>query len=119
MLTHMFTMSLAPSVEMFHLVFIAIDRYEAVYNLLRYSTKITIPIAWLMVFASWAILHCTPMAYYLKRQMYVTWINSLHRLGSRNILFNTLWGSIDTLIAFFFPCSIMGSLYTRTLLVAK
>lgn len=110
------------SVSIFHLVFIAIDRYEAVCNPLRYSTKITIPIAWLMVFASWAVaaLYSYCLLYSKANVRGLDeFIASIYCLGSCNIVFNALWGALDTLIAFFFPCSVMVGLYTKILLVAK
>lgn len=110
------------SVSIFHLVFIAIDRYEAVCNPLHYSTKITIPIAWLMVFASWAVaaLYSYCLLYSKANVRGLDeFIASIYCLGSCNIVFNALWGTLDTLIAFFFPCSVMVGLYTKILLVAK
>uniref|UniRef100_A0A4W5QCM9 Trace amine associated receptor 5 n=1 Tax=Hucho hucho TaxID=62062 RepID=A0A4W5QCM9_9TELE len=113
---------LLTSVSIFHLVFIAIDRYESVCNPLHYSTKITIPIAWLMVFASWAFaaLYSYGLLYSKENVRGLDeFIASIYCLGSCNIFLNALWGALDTLIAFFFPCSVMVGLYTKIFLVAK
>ncbi|XP_036406085.1 trace amine-associated receptor 13c-like [Megalops cyprinoides] len=110
------------SVSIFHLIFIAIDRYQAVCNPLRYTTAITIPIAWVMSALSWGVA-----AVYSYGLLYSKanikgleeYIASIYCLGSCVLLFNALWGALDTLIAFLLPCSVMVGLYAKIFLVAR
>ncbi|XP_066534038.1 trace amine-associated receptor 13c-like [Hoplias malabaricus] len=113
---------LLTSASIFHLIFIATDRYEAVCHPLHYPTKITIPIAWLMVALSWI----TAAGYsfgvtYSKANIadLDEYISSISCVGSCNLLFNALWSVLDTLICFFLPCSVMVCLYTLIFLVSR
>ncbi|XP_072550841.1 trace amine-associated receptor 13c-like [Salminus brasiliensis] len=110
------------SVSIFHLICIATDRYQAVCHPLHYPTRITIPIAWLMVALSWATA-----AVYSYGLMYSKantasldeYIESISCMGSCNLLFNALWGALDTLIGFLLPCLVMVCLYAQIFLVSK
>ena len=110
------------SVSIFHLICIAVDRHEAVCKPLHYSRNITMAVAWLMVSASWALA-----ALYSYCLMYSKanikgledYLASIYCLGSCNLLFNKLWGTLDTIIAFFFPCTVMVGLYAKIFLVAR
>ncbi|XP_030638776.1 trace amine-associated receptor 13c-like [Chanos chanos] len=110
------------SVSIFHLICIAIDRYQAVCNPLHYPTRMTIPVAWLMIALSWGVA-----AIYSYGLLYSKaniagldeFIESIYCFGSCNLLFNALWGALDTLIAFLLPCSVMAGLYAKIFLVAK
>ncbi|XP_061097646.1 trace amine-associated receptor 13c-like [Conger conger] len=110
------------TVSIFHLIFIALDRYQAVCNPLHYSTRITIPIAWLMSAVSWFI----PGFYgfgLLYSQANIKgmeeYISSVKCLGSCFIFFSPLWGIMDAVISFFVPCFVMMGFYSKIFLVAR
>ncbi|XP_064197268.1 trace amine-associated receptor 13c-like [Anguilla rostrata] len=111
--------------SIFHLIFIAIDRHQAVCNPLHYSTRITIPIAFLMSTLSWIIAAAYSYGLlYSKADVkgLEDYIASIHCLGGCIhfvLSFNALWGVLDTLIAFFVPCFVMMSLYAKIFLVAR
>ncbi|XP_066533821.1 trace amine-associated receptor 13c-like [Hoplias malabaricus] len=110
------------TVSIFHLICIATDRYEAVCHPLQYPTKITIPIAWLMVALSWiAVGGYSYGLLYSKANIadLDEYISSISCVGSCNLLFNALWGVLDTTICFFLPCSIMICLYAQIFLVSR
>ncbi|XP_070762023.1 trace amine-associated receptor 13c-like [Enoplosus armatus] len=110
------------TLSIFHLICIAVDRQQAICNPLHYSTKITMSLAWIMVCVSWALA-----AVYSYGLLYSKaniagledYIASINCLGSCNLLFNPLWGILDSVICFFFPCTVMVSLYTKIFIVAK
>ncbi|XP_029109627.1 trace amine-associated receptor 13c-like [Scleropages formosus] len=110
------------SVSIFHLISIAIDRYQAVCNPLRYPTTITIPVVWLMIFLSWgAAAAYSYSLLYTKANVagleeYIALINCL---GSCNLLFNALWAALDTLAEFFLSCCVMIGVYAKIFLVAR
>ncbi|XP_051253980.1 trace amine-associated receptor 13c-like [Dicentrarchus labrax] len=110
------------SVSIFHLICIAVDRQQAICNPLHYSRKITMPVAWFMICVSWTLA-----AVYSYGLLYSKaniegledYILSINCLGSCNLLFNPLWGVLDSITAFFFPCTVMVCLYTKIFIVAK
>ncbi|CAL8372461.1 unnamed protein product [Gadus morhua 'NCC'] len=110
------------SVSIFHLICIAVDRHEAVCKPLHYSRNITMTVAWLMVSASWALAalysYCLIYSKANIRGL-EDYLASIYCLGSCNMLFNKLWGTLDTIIAFFFPCTVMVGLYAKIFLVAR
>ncbi|KAJ3590190.1 hypothetical protein NHX12_008144 [Muraenolepis orangiensis] len=110
------------SVSIFHLICIAVDRHEAVCNPLHYSRNITMPVARLMVSASWALaaLHAFGLIYSKANVRGLEdYMASIYCLGSCNMLFNKLWGTLNSVISFFFPCTVMVGLYSKIFLVAK
>ncbi|XP_041107631.1 trace amine-associated receptor 13c-like [Polyodon spathula] len=110
------------SVSIFHLISIAVDRYYAVCDPLHYSSKITIPIAWLMVAISWVIsaIYTYSLLYSKANiQGLEEYISSVSCEGNCVLWFNRLWGTLDTLIAFFMPCSVMLGLYAKIFVVAR
>ncbi|KAI7800174.1 trace amine-associated receptor 13c-like [Triplophysa rosa] len=110
------------SVSIFHLIFIAIDRYQAVCHPLQYPTRVTIPVAWVMVLLSWSLA-----AFYSFGLVYSKaneegmdeYFASIECIGSCSLYFNALWSALDTLFTFFVPCSVMIGLYSRIFVVAK
>ncbi|XP_036406086.1 trace amine-associated receptor 13c-like [Megalops cyprinoides] len=110
------------SVSIFHLIFIAIDRYQAVCNPLRYTTAITITIAWLMSALSWGVaaIYSYGLLYSNGRETGLDeYISTVHCFSICLLFFNAFWGILDTLIAFFVPCSVMVGLYAKIFLVAR
>ncbi|XP_017562388.1 trace amine-associated receptor 13c-like [Pygocentrus nattereri] len=113
---------LLTTASIFHLMCVATDRYQAVCHPLQYPTRITIPTAWLMVAVSWITA-----AGYSYGLMYSKanvekldeYIESISCMGSCNLVFNALWGALDTLIGFLLPCTVMFCLYAQIFLVSK
>uniref|UniRef100_A0AAY4CV76 G-protein coupled receptors family 1 profile domain-containing protein n=1 Tax=Denticeps clupeoides TaxID=299321 RepID=A0AAY4CV76_9TELE len=110
------------SASIYHLVFIAIDRYQAVCNPLLYPTRVTIRTAWLTIAVSWV----TAAGYsyglvYSKANVngLMEMLQSTYCVGSCNLLFNAVWGALDTSLTFFLPCTVMMGLYAKIFLVAK
>ncbi|XP_056620933.1 trace amine-associated receptor 13c-like [Triplophysa dalaica] len=110
------------SVSILHLVCIAFDRYQAVCHPLQYPTRVTIPIAWIMVLLSWCMI-----ALYSYGLLYSKanvegmdeFLKSRYCVGSCSLYFNALWSVLDTLITFFLPCCVMIGLYVRIFVVAQ
>ncbi|NP_001076510.1 trace amine associated receptor 13d isoform X1 [Danio rerio] len=110
------------SVSIFHLIFIAVDRHQAVCFPLQYPTMITIPVAWVMVMISWsmAALYSYGLVYSKANMEGLDeYIQSMYCVGGCTLYFNALWSVLDTLITFFLPCSVMIGLYARIFVVAK
>ncbi|XP_057209457.1 trace amine-associated receptor 13c-like [Triplophysa rosa] len=108
------------SVSIFHLIFIAIDRYQAVCHPLQYPTRVTIPVAWVMVLLSWSLaaLYSYGLVY-SKANVEGMEVESIDCIGSCSLHFNALWSVLDTIFTFFVPCSVMIGLYARIFVVAK
>ncbi|XP_006014281.1 trace amine-associated receptor 13c-like [Latimeria chalumnae] len=114
---------LLTSVSIYHLIFIAVDRYYAVCKPLLYSTKITIPVAGVFVTISWviSIIYTYGLLYSKAHILGIEDnVGSISCQGSCFApLFNELWGTLDSLLTFFIPCSVMTGLYTKIFVVAK
>ncbi|XP_040033987.2 trace amine-associated receptor 13c-like [Gasterosteus aculeatus] len=110
------------TVSIFHLICIAIDRQQAICNPLHYSRNITISVAWIMVCASWALaaIYSHGLIYSKANVAGIEdYIASISCVGSCNLVFNPLWGLLDNIFCFFFPCILMVCLYTKVFIVAK
>ncbi|XP_055042909.2 trace amine-associated receptor 13c-like [Misgurnus anguillicaudatus] len=110
------------SVSIFHLIFIAIDRYQAVCHPLHYHRRVTIPVAWVMVLLSWSMAALYAYGVLFSKanvEGLDEFLASVHCLGGCSLYFNALWSVLDTLFTFFLPCSVMIGLYARIFVVAK
>ncbi|XP_049927788.1 trace amine-associated receptor 13c-like [Epinephelus moara] len=110
------------TVSILHLICIAVDRQQAICNPLHYSRNITMSVAWVMVFASWALaaVYSFGLLYSKANSAGLEdYMASLNCLGSCNPVYNHLWGVLDSVISFFFPCTVMVCLYTKVFIVAK
>ncbi|XP_020496622.2 trace amine-associated receptor 13c-like [Labrus bergylta] len=110
------------TLSIFHLICIAVDRQQAICDPLHYSMKITMPVAWIMVCCSWALAAVFSFGLLYSKANVAgleDYIESINCLGSCYLLFNHLWGILDSIIVFFFPCIVMVCLYTQIFVVAK
>ncbi|XP_059187035.1 trace amine-associated receptor 13c-like [Centropristis striata] len=110
------------TLSIFHLICIAVDRQQAICNPLHYSRNITMSVAWVMVCASWTLAAVFSYGLLYSKANNAgleDYIASIYCLGSCNLLFNPLWGILDAIICFFFPCTVMVCLYTKIFIVAK
>ncbi|XP_028809332.1 trace amine-associated receptor 13c-like [Denticeps clupeoides] len=110
------------SASIYHLIFIAIDRYQAICSPLLYTTRVTIRTAWLMIAISWtfASLYGFGLVFSkVNEKDLKETFQSVYCLGSCNLMFNEVFGVLDTSLTFFLPCSVMIGLYAKIFLVAK
>ncbi|XP_056230591.1 trace amine-associated receptor 13c-like [Seriola aureovittata] len=110
------------TVSIFHLVCIAVDRQQAICNPLHYSRKITMSVACIMVYVSWALAALFSYGLLYSKANVAgleEYMVSINCFGSCYLLFNPLWGILDSIIVFFFPCTVMICLYTKIFIVAK
>ncbi|XP_068593847.1 trace amine-associated receptor 13c-like [Cebidichthys violaceus] len=110
------------TLSIFHLISIAIDRQQAICNPLHYSRNFTMSVAWIMVCASWALaaVYSFGLLYSKANEAGIEdYMASINCLGSCNLVFNPLWGILDSVICFFFPCTVIVCLYTEIFIVAK
>ncbi|KAI5094603.1 trace amine associated receptor 13e, partial [Silurus meridionalis] len=95
--------------SIFHLISIAIDRYQAVCYPLQYPTRVTLPVAWLMVAVSWTA--ATVYSYSLLLTKANIDIEMTNCLGSCSLILNAVWAMLNIVIGFFLPCCVMVCLY--------
>ncbi|XP_030287622.1 trace amine-associated receptor 13c-like [Sparus aurata] len=110
------------TISIFHLVCIAVDRQQAICNPLHYSRKITMSVAMMMVCISWALAAVFSYGLLYSKANIAgleEYMASINCLGSCYLFFNPLWGILDSVVCFFFPCTIMVCLYTQIFFVAK
>uniref|UniRef100_A0A671UFM7 G-protein coupled receptors family 1 profile domain-containing protein n=1 Tax=Sparus aurata TaxID=8175 RepID=A0A671UFM7_SPAAU len=110
------------TLSIFHLVCIAVDRQQAICNPLHYSRRITMSVAVMMVCISWALAAVFSYGLLYSKANIAgleDYMASINCLGSCYLLFNPLWGILDSVICFFFPCTVMVCLYTQIFVVAK
>uniref|UniRef100_A0A8C4RM65 G-protein coupled receptors family 1 profile domain-containing protein n=1 Tax=Erpetoichthys calabaricus TaxID=27687 RepID=A0A8C4RM65_ERPCA len=97
------------------LVFIAIDRYFAVCYPFLYTAKITIPVTWGVIGLSWFL------------SVFYTWA-ILYFRGNADVdpcpgdcvfVLNLTWGTTDLVCSFIMPVSLMVTLYTKIIIIAK
>ncbi|XP_028654793.2 trace amine-associated receptor 1-like [Erpetoichthys calabaricus] len=110
------------TVSIFHLGFIAVDRYYAVCDPLCYSTKITIKVAFLFVLIGWVIpfLYSFSLIFF---DSYNKGHEDIHAQMSCNgdkclLLYNELWSLIN-LCTFVIPCFAMIGIYGQIFKVAS
>ncbi|XP_046730091.1 trace amine-associated receptor 13c-like [Silurus meridionalis] len=108
--------------SIFHLISIAIDRYQAVCYPLQYPTRVTIPVAWFMVAVSWtaSVVYSYTLLYSKANvEKLDDYIASISCLGYCGLLFNALCAALDACICFFLPCFVMFCLYAQIFFISK
>ncbi|XP_034157762.1 trace amine-associated receptor 13c-like [Pangasianodon hypophthalmus] len=107
--------------SIFHLICIAVDRYQAVCHPLQYPTRVTKPVAWLMAALSWTIAAVYSYSILFTKANVENLDNytaSINCLGSCIFLINALYAVLSTFIAFILPCSFMICLYAQIFLIS-
>ncbi|XP_064411275.1 trace amine-associated receptor 4-like [Latimeria chalumnae] len=108
--------------SIFHLCFIAVDRYYAVCDPLRYTTKITTPVILLFLVISWTvpILFAFGVVFSeINLEGIEDFVASISCKGFCVLLFNKLWGILAPIVAFFIPGTVMVGIYVKIYIVAK
>ncbi|XP_062857988.1 trace amine-associated receptor 13c-like [Trichomycterus rosablanca] len=108
--------------SVFHLIFVAADRYQAVCHPLQYPTRVTLSVAWLMVAVSWigATVYSFGLLFSKAHlEGLDDYVADVSCQGYCNLFFNALWSVLDTCICFLLPCSVMVGLYVQIFLVSK
>ncbi|XP_028654806.1 trace amine-associated receptor 4-like [Erpetoichthys calabaricus] len=109
------------TVSIYHLCFIAIDRYYAICEPLHYTRKINYKVISLFIFLAWMIPGvCSFGIIYSKsnEQGLEDVLAILTCEGGCLLLYNKLWALLGPLI-FIAPCVVMIGIYTKIFCVAK
>ncbi|XP_077137795.1 trace amine-associated receptor 4-like [Ranitomeya variabilis] len=108
--------------SIFHLFFIAVDRYYAICHPLHYSRKITISVIELYIFVSWSV----PCLYSFGLVLSNVNTEGLEGqetlvpcMGSCSLVFNKIWSIFSAMFSFFIPGTLMIGIYIYIFSVAK
>ncbi|XP_030287619.1 trace amine-associated receptor 13c-like [Sparus aurata] len=110
------------TLSIIHLICIAVDRHQAICNPMHYSRNITISVAMIMVCVGWALAAVYSFGLIFSKTTVAGLediMASAACLGICNNPISTLWGILDSVFCFFFPCTVMVCLYTQIFIVAK
>ncbi|XP_062858004.1 trace amine-associated receptor 13c-like [Trichomycterus rosablanca] len=108
--------------SIFHLIFIATDRYHAVCHPLQYPTRITLPVAWVMAALSWALASLyafSVVGLKANEQGLEDYLASIDCFGNCFFLVNMTCASVSTSFFFILPVLVMIGLYSQIFLVSE
>ncbi|XP_028654764.1 trace amine-associated receptor 13c-like [Erpetoichthys calabaricus] len=110
---------LLTTVSVSNLVFIAIDRYVAVCDPLLYGTKITIPLIQIGISSSWILSVLYAWAILFFKGHYLTRDDGFVCLGECVGFYTKVWGIVDLIVTFIFPCTVIICLYSKVFMVVR
>ncbi|KAM3591282.1 uncharacterized protein V6R79_026035 [Siganus canaliculatus] len=111
------------TLSIFHLIWIAVDRHQAICRPLLYARRVTASAAAVMASCSWALaaVYAFGLLYsgdnVAGLEEHVAAAASCR--GACSLLFNRLWSVLDSVICFFAPCAAMIALYAQVFVVAR
>ncbi|KAM4693054.1 trace amine-associated receptor 4-like [Discoglossus pictus] len=108
--------------SIFHLLFISLDRYQAVCHPLHYYRKVTIRVVEVYIFISWSF-PCVYSFGLILSNVNTEGLEEYTALipcrGSCVLVVNKLWGAISVSISFFIPGTLMIGIYLHIFSVAR
>ncbi|XP_043921056.1 trace amine-associated receptor 13c-like [Protopterus annectens] len=109
------------SASIIHLIFIAIDRYYAICDPLHYTNKINNCVIGMYLTVSWAVPVIYANVSLLSKSVIEqgNYITPNACIGSCQVIFNEVLGTIDYLVSFFIPCLLMLGMYAKIFIVAR
>ncbi|XP_052025174.1 trace amine-associated receptor 1 [Apodemus sylvaticus] len=111
------------SASIFHLAFISIDRYCAVYDPLRYRAKINVSTIFVMILVSWSLpaVFAFGMIFLELNLKGVEelYYNQVGSLGGCSLFFSKVSGVLAFITSFYIPGSVMLFVYYRIYFIAK
>ncbi|KAK2846245.1 hypothetical protein Q7C36_011099 [Tachysurus vachellii] len=102
--------------SIFHLISIAIDRYQAVCYPLQYPTRVTIPVAWFMVAVSWTATTVYTYSFFFTNARIDSGLTNC--LGTCSLFMDSLWAIMSIVTGFFIPCCVMICLYAKIIFIS-
>ncbi|KAM9495251.1 trace amine-associated receptor 13c-like [Clarias gariepinus] len=103
--------------SIFHLISIAIDRYQAVCYPLQYPTRVTKSVAWFMVAVSWTASVVYSYSLLFTKASVDSGLTNC--LGNCSLFMNAFWAILSIVIGFILPCCVMICLYAQIFFISK
>ncbi|XP_043922368.1 trace amine-associated receptor 3-like [Protopterus annectens] len=108
------------AVSVFHLCFIAVDRYYAINDPLHYSSTITYRLTTVFLSVCWAVPTCLSFGLVFSgRNAEESTSASFFCEGLCVVIFDNMWSLITPLAIFFIPCLIMTGIYSKIFVIAR
>ncbi|XP_043920470.1 trace amine-associated receptor 4-like [Protopterus annectens] len=117
-LLNCFDMSLTTA-SIYHLIFIAVDRYYAICKPLLYPVKITNHVALLFALISWVAPLAYAFSFLYVKSGFDDRIATKKCSGNCTVLLNPPWATVDCVISLIFPCTLMVSMYVKVFQAAR
>ncbi|XP_066506329.1 trace amine-associated receptor 13c-like [Hoplias malabaricus] len=98
--------------SVYSLTLIAVDRYIAISDPLKYSSRITVCKTLLFIIFGWCICLCYSIMYLYINDYFFQSQTSTHCYGECVVVVKYYWAIIDLILGFVAPCSVILVLYS-------